>query len=109
MHRADHLIDMGPGAGEFGRGVFVGQGHIAELSKSPESLTGKYLTHQLKIEVPKETAPSFTRGRAAFPRRTVHPHQKVRAKTISNALKSVFPLKALRLCHRRFPEAESRR
>jgi len=59
MHRADHLIDMGPGAGEYG-GRVVGQGHIEELSKAPESLTGKYLTHQLKIEIPKQRRPVGT-------------------------------------------------
>lgn len=59
MHRADHLIDMGPGAGEYG-GRVVGQGHIEELSNAPESLTGKYLTHQLKIETPKQRRPVDT-------------------------------------------------
>jgi excinuclease ABC subunit A len=53
MRRADYLIDMGPAAGEYG-GRVVGEGHIPELKKAPESLTGKYLTGELAIETPKE-------------------------------------------------------
>jgi len=50
---ADHLIDMGPGAGVHG-GEVVAQGTPAEVMKHPESLTGKYLSGELTIEVPKK-------------------------------------------------------
>ncbi|HIJ81579.1 MAG TPA: excinuclease ABC subunit UvrA [Desulfuromonadales bacterium] len=50
---ADHLIDMGPGAGVHG-GEVVAQGTPAEVMKHPDSLTGKYLSGELVIEVPKK-------------------------------------------------------
>ncbi len=50
---ADHLIDMGPGAGVHG-GEVVAQGTPAEVMKHPESLTGKYLSGELSIPVPKK-------------------------------------------------------
>ncbi|MDD5217035.1 MAG: excinuclease ABC subunit UvrA [Candidatus Omnitrophica bacterium] len=54
MRRADHLIDLGPGAGRHG-GELVAQGHVRELDRqSDRSLTAKYLTGALKIPVPKE-------------------------------------------------------
>ena len=52
MHRADYLIDMGPGAGEHG-GEVTGQGTAEELGRCERSLTGKYLTRQLEIPLPK--------------------------------------------------------
>ncbi|MBP1995532.1 excinuclease ABC subunit UvrA [Paenibacillus eucommiae] len=42
MRAADHVIDMGPGAGSFG-GRVVGEGSLAELAEFPESVTGSYL------------------------------------------------------------------
>ncbi|MFH0939325.1 MAG: excinuclease ABC subunit UvrA [Planctomycetota bacterium] len=53
MARADQLIDLGPGAGENG-GEIVGQGSIADLLRSERSLTGKYLSRQLEIPMPKQ-------------------------------------------------------
>ncbi len=50
---ADHLIDMGPGAGVHG-GEVVAQGTPDEVMKNPESLTGKYLSGELTIAVPKK-------------------------------------------------------
>jgi len=50
---ADHLIDMGPGAGVHG-GEVVAQGTPAEVMKHPESLTGQYLSGELTIPVPKK-------------------------------------------------------
>jgi excinuclease ABC subunit A len=52
MRQADWLIDMGPGAGEAG-GYIVAQGTPGELAANPESITGRYLSHQAKIEVPE--------------------------------------------------------
>ena len=51
MYAADHIVDIGPGAGIHG-GYVVGQGTVADLIKSPDSMTGKYLSGELKIEVP---------------------------------------------------------
>jgi excinuclease ABC subunit A len=50
---ADHVIDMGPGAGVHG-GEVVAQGTPAEILAHPESLTGKYLSGRLSIALPKE-------------------------------------------------------
>jgi excinuclease ABC subunit A len=48
---ADHLIDMGPGAGVHG-GEVVAQGTPAEVMANPASLTGRYLSGELSIAVP---------------------------------------------------------
>ncbi|AAR36715.1 excinuclease ABC subunit UvrA [Geobacter sulfurreducens] len=50
---ADHVLDMGPGAGEHG-GRVVAQGTPAEIMANPESLTGRYLSGELTIAVPKK-------------------------------------------------------
>ena len=50
---ADHLIDMGPGAGVLG-GEVVAQGTPAEVMANPASLTGRYLSGELSIAVPKK-------------------------------------------------------
>jgi excinuclease ABC subunit A len=46
IRRAEHLIDIGPGAGKRG-GRLVAQGTVAELSKSADSVTGHFLAHPL--------------------------------------------------------------
>ncbi len=51
MRAADHIIDMGPGAGEHG-GEIVAQGTPEEILASEDSLTGAYLTGRMGIEVP---------------------------------------------------------
>ena len=53
MYAADYIVDIGPGAGVNG-GELVGEGAVEDLIKSPRSITGKYLSGELKIEVPKE-------------------------------------------------------
>lgn len=53
MREADHIIDMGPLASHLG-GEVVAVGNYDELVANPESLTGKYLTGTLSIEVPKQ-------------------------------------------------------
>jgi excinuclease ABC subunit A len=50
---ADHLVDLGPGAGVHG-GRIVAQGSVADLIAAPESVTGQYLSGRRRIEVPKE-------------------------------------------------------
>ncbi len=52
IRSADHIIDVGPGAGEHG-GRIVAQGSPADIEKSPESLTGKYLSGKTVIPEPK--------------------------------------------------------
>ena len=52
MHAADHIIDIGPGAGEHG-GEVVAEGTLAEICKVADSITGKYLSHEMSIAVPK--------------------------------------------------------
>ncbi|QQS34528.1 MAG: excinuclease ABC subunit UvrA [Acidobacteriota bacterium] len=52
MNAADHLIDIGPLAGEIG-GTVVFEGSKAELLKSPDSLTGKYLRGEMSVKVPQ--------------------------------------------------------
>ncbi|MHB1457716.1 MAG: excinuclease ABC subunit UvrA, partial [Armatimonadota bacterium] len=51
MNAADHIIDIGPGAGEHG-GEIVAQGTLDDIKKSSESVTGKFLTGEYKIPVP---------------------------------------------------------
>ncbi|WP_251447329.1 excinuclease ABC subunit UvrA [Vermiculatibacterium agrestimuris] len=53
MRAADHLIDVGPGAGVHG-GRIIAQGTAEDIMNSPESLTGAYLSGRLSIPVPKE-------------------------------------------------------
>ena len=53
MYAADHIIDIGPGAGING-GELVGQGTVEDIIRSPRSVTGKYLSGELKIEIPSE-------------------------------------------------------
>ena len=52
IRAADHVIDMGPGAGEAG-GQVIAQGTPAAVIAEPDSLTGKYLSGALGIEVPR--------------------------------------------------------
>ncbi len=53
MREADQVVDIGPGAGMHG-GEVVAQGTAEEIMKIPESITGKYLSGELCIPVPKE-------------------------------------------------------
>ena len=50
---ADHVVDMGPGAGKHG-GTIVAQGTPAELLADPRSLTGQYLSGKRAIPLPKK-------------------------------------------------------
>ncbi len=64
MRHADHLIDMGPGAGVHG-GKVVAEGTPDEVAEHPESITGDYLSGQRAIPVPAE-------------RRRGYKHKKIR-------------------------------
>ena len=52
MEAADYVVDVGPGAGEYG-GEIIGQGTLAEIKRNKESLTGMYLLGKKQIEKPK--------------------------------------------------------
>ncbi len=51
MRAADHVVDLGPGAGEHG-GYVVAEGTPAQVEADPASLTGQYLAGKRRIEVP---------------------------------------------------------
>ena len=51
LRAADHLLDLGPGAGEFG-GKLMAEGVLAEIEANPNSLTGRYLSGKISIPVP---------------------------------------------------------
>src|SRR5262249_59075925 len=53
MEEADWIVDFGPGAGRHG-GEVVAAGTPAELLKSKASLTGRYMSGDLKIEIPPQ-------------------------------------------------------
>ncbi len=53
MRAADHILDIGIGAGELGGNVIY-QGPLKQLLKHPQSLTGKYLRGELQIKVPEQ-------------------------------------------------------
>jgi excinuclease ABC subunit A len=52
IRSADYLLDLGPGAGEFG-GQLLASGTVAQIEQNPASITGKYLSGRLTIPVPK--------------------------------------------------------
>ena len=56
INAADHVIDLGSGAGEHG-GEVVAEGSPSEIARSERSLTGKYLSGALSIPVPEERRP----------------------------------------------------
>ncbi len=60
IHAADHIVDLGPGAGVHG-GQIVAQGKINEIMANPNSLTGRYLSAHECIDVPKQRTPVDTR------------------------------------------------
>ena len=52
MYAADHIVDIGPGAGVHG-GRLVGEGTAEDIINSPDSVTGKYLSGELRIPIPE--------------------------------------------------------
>lgn len=53
MREADYIVDIGPGAGSHG-GEIVAAGSVKDIVKCRESITGKYLSGELKIPVPEK-------------------------------------------------------
>jgi len=54
---ADHVIDIGPGAGVHG-GQVIAQGKVKDIMNTPESITGQYLSGRKQIEIPKVRHPA---------------------------------------------------
>ena len=52
MYAADHIIDLGPGAGVHG-GHIIAEGNVEEIKKHTKSITGQYLSGKKKISVPE--------------------------------------------------------
>ena len=52
MRSADHIVDLGPGAGEHG-GHIVASGPVEDIISAPESLTGQYLSGVKQIPIPE--------------------------------------------------------
>ena len=53
MLAADHIIDIGPGAGEHG-GIVIAEGTPEEIMENPNSITGNYISRREMIEIPEE-------------------------------------------------------
>ncbi len=53
MFAADHIVDIGPGAGEHG-GEVIAEGTAEEIMQCPESITGAYLSGRIRIPIPEE-------------------------------------------------------
>jgi excinuclease ABC subunit A len=60
IRAADHLIDLGPGAGKHG-GRVIAEGTVAEVMANPASITAQYLSRAKRIEVPAERRARDTR------------------------------------------------
>jgi excinuclease ABC subunit A len=56
IRMADHVIDIGPGAGVHGGNV-VAEGNVTDIINNPNSLTGQYLSGVKEIEIPKQRTP----------------------------------------------------
>ena len=56
IRAADHVIDIGPGAGVHG-GEIIAEGDVNDILKCEDSLTGKYLSGRERIEIPKVRVP----------------------------------------------------
>ncbi|MGP8120651.1 MAG: excinuclease ABC subunit UvrA [Xanthobacteraceae bacterium] len=60
IRHADYVVDVGPGAGIHG-GSIVAKGTPAEVMADPNSLTGKYLTGEMAVEIPERKPPNHRR------------------------------------------------
>ncbi len=78
IEAADYVVDVGPGAGEYG-GEIVAAGTLAEIKRNKDSLTGAYLNGKKAIEIPKNRRKGngkelVVRGASAFNLRNVDFH-----------------------------------
>jgi excinuclease ABC subunit A len=51
IRRADHVVDLGPGAGKVG-GEVIAQGTASDIARNRQSATGRYLSGEMSIEIP---------------------------------------------------------
>jgi len=58
MRAADHIIDIGPGAGVHG-GQVMAEGRWAQIAAAPQSITGQFLSGQRRIPIPARRRPSY--------------------------------------------------
>ncbi|MDQ1242730.1 MAG: excinuclease subunit, partial [Pseudomonadota bacterium] len=79
IRRADHVIDLGPGAGTRG-GRVVGEGRIDDLIAAPESLTGRFLAHPLLHPLAERRAVQRGDPVIAIERAELHNLRKVNAR-----------------------------
>jgi excinuclease ABC subunit A len=102
IRAADHVIDMGPGAGVHG-GRVMAQGTFAQVQANPNSLTGQYLARTLEIAVPARRTPwlpvTHEAGAAKFKpsRFAPSPTAQRRAAREANHLATQGELQALRV------------
>ena len=98
IRAADHVIDLGPGAGSRG-GQLIAQGTPAEVAANPVSLTGQYLAGTARIPVPKNRVrPKTPRPDSNSPGRPADPGWLTVARASENNLRDVtasFPLGCL--------------
>jgi excinuclease ABC subunit A len=85
IRRADHVIDLGPGAGTLG-GRVVGEGRIDDLIAAPDSVTGRFLAHPLLHPLAERRAVQRGDPVIAIERAELHNLRKVNAR---------FPLRRL--------------
>jgi excinuclease ABC subunit A len=76
IRRADHIIDIGPGAGKRG-GRLVAQGSTADLSAQPESVTGRFLAHPLRHPLHPRRAVRSTEPHLVLQGACLHNLQKI--------------------------------
>ncbi|HXJ42663.1 MAG TPA: hypothetical protein VNH18_25505, partial [Bryobacteraceae bacterium] len=72
MRAADHIIDLGPGAGEHGGSVVFQGNYKALVAKGNQSLTGRYLRGELKVAKPKNRRVVKPRNKLRIQGATVH-------------------------------------
>ena len=87
---ADQIIDLGPGHGETG-GQVVFQGAFADLLKSPQSLTGQYLSGRKQIDLPKRRPVCTESGTMTLVPACVG-HDMLESQSARNAVASPEPL-----------------
>ncbi|HWL51445.1 MAG TPA: excinuclease ABC subunit UvrA [Chthoniobacteraceae bacterium] len=97
IRMADHVVDLGPGAGARG-GHLIAQGSVEEIMATPGSLTGDYLSGRLQIPIPKRRVAPSGRRELATDRRLLSSGWLTLTEATGNNLQTVtasFPLGCL--------------
>ena len=89
MRRADHIIDLGPGAGVHG-GTVVASGTLAELMRHPESITGQCLSAERKFPTRGQRRPVGGTRVSQSPKSSVSPRQILNPQPASPQSRSPF-------------------